>query len=158
LDTMEQTGTSSVSLILPTAVDADMIVRLKAAFKLQVGDWNDYVSETYLIRKVTDPNSLLFLYPPSTFIAFEVLKGSSNKLFLNVIWSGGKDIVKALPEFNDIADDLCLNLKCEWVEMTGRVGWKRILAPLGFKESVVTLRREPAHVLRRRNTEGTADN
>lgn len=156
--TMAELGISSVSYIDPLEADPELIGLLKKAIGTNVEDWNDYVSQTFLMRRVLDPDTLLFIYPEATFIAFEVLKGTSAKTFLNIVWSGGAEIKAALPEFNKLADKLCVQFDCEWIEMTGRVGWKRLLKPLGFNEAVVTMKREPAHVLRRREPEGNTNN
>lgn len=158
MDTTAERGTSSVSYIPAENVDAIIIEKLKKATRHTEEDWSDYASESYLIRKLTEKSTSLFMHDAGCFIAFEVLRSSSNKTFLNVIWSGGEGIELALEEFNRIADHLAESFECEWIEMTGRVGWKRMLKPFGFTEASVTLKREPQHVLRRRQSEGNADN
>lgn len=157
LDIMEELGSSSVKYVEPEYIGPEMIGRLKKAINLRPEDWNDYISEMYLIRKLVEADTLLFLYEPDTFIAFEVLLAANKRSFLNILWSGGEDIVKALPSFNKVADHVARQFGCEWIEMTGRVGWARHLKPFNFKTSVITLRREAAHVLRRREPEGNAD-
>lgn len=66
------------------------------------------------------------------------------KKTLRVWWVGGEDLsalISALPTVERWA----LSIGCDNMEVAGRAGWERVMAPHGFKRTHVVLTKELSH-------------
>ena len=63
-------------------------------------------------------------------------------LVCNVLALAGKDIEQWLPFVEAAVEDIARNQDAKRIEIIGRLGWKRILKPLGYRETACFLAKE----------------
>jgi hypothetical protein len=162
LDITVRLGSSSAKQIEPGKMSRSLMKSLDMAVRLSYEDWYRYWTVEHILAEICSNDTILFVvgdYPddPDCFIAFQVCKNDQGATFLSVLWSGGKKVLRQLETLNKVADQVGKVFGCDWVEMTGRKAWARLLPEHGFKLEAVKMIRELPHVLQQQTADGKSD-
>lgn len=158
---MTNLGTNYVRYIEPKRIGREMLHSLGLAVRLSHVDWEFWTTFDQIMKHILSPDTLLFVAPTQAnteaFMALN-LHQAPNARFINVYWCGGTKVLAHLPHLVAAADHAAEMLDADWIEMSGRLAWERILSSHGFSFRSLTVSKEAPHVLRRRNAEGSTDN